>query len=161
MLTKKEKSVVLVQGVVKGSLFDLLKKRKTTDIVVLEGRPNLEAARQSTKDLAKRKLIPTLIADNMAGVLFYKNLVKEVWLSYQLTDENGALCDIGGLILAVLGKRHNIPVYIYPSGRKSKLLGVSGDILKFNGTRVAPAGVEGYVPLVEWVPQKYITKTYE
>src|SRR3989338_6892437 len=121
MLTKKEKSVVLVQGVVKGSLFDLLKKRKTTDIVVLEGRPNLEAARQSTKDLAKRKLIPTLIADNMAGVLFYKNLVKEVWLSYQLTDENGALCDIGGLILAVLGKRHNIPVYIYPSGRKSKL----------------------------------------
>lgn len=156
----KKKNVVLLQGVFKASIFDLLKKRKIKEVFVLEGRPGLEAAKQSCRELLKRKIKPVLIADNMAGFLFYKNLVKEVWLSYQTKDQKGALCHIGGLILGVLGQKHKVPVNIYPNQRKIQLLGRARDITYFNGIKVAPSGTKGYVPLAEWVPSKYITKAY-
>ena len=111
----KKNNIVLLQGVFKTSIFDLLKKRKVKEVFILEGRPGLEAAKQSSKELLKRKIKPTLIADNMAGFLFYKNLVREVWISYQSKDKKGALCHIGGLILGVLGRKHKIPVNIYPN----------------------------------------------
>src|SRR3990167_6147313 len=79
----KKNSVVLLQGVFKTSVFDLLKQKKVEEVFVLEGRPGLESARQSCRELLKRKIRPTLVTDNMAGFLFYKNLVKEVWLSCQ------------------------------------------------------------------------------
>ncbi len=160
MRDNKYKSVTLVQGVVDGSLFDLLKERMQTQIYILEGRPTLKAAKVLSKELNKRKITPTLIADNMAGFLFKKNLVKEVWLSYQDADNEGAVCDIGALILGVLGKKHGIPVYLYPASVKMRFLGSQKDILNFNGIRVAPKGVKGYVPLIEWVPAQYISEVY-
>ena len=149
-----------MQGVFEPSIFDLLKKRKGKKFFILEGRPGLEAARRSSREFLKRKIKPTLIADNMAGFLFYKNLVKEVWLSYQSIDKKGALCQIGGLILGVLGRQHKVPVNLYPSGQKLQLLGHPKDIACFNGIKVAPVNIPGYVPLVEWVPKKYIGKIY-
>jgi len=160
MSTNKKRYIALIQGVVNDTLFDVLKKRKSTEIYILEGRPKLKAAKVLSKSSLKRKIVPTLIADNMAGFLFYKNLVKEVWLSYQLLDKNGAVCDIGGLILAVLGHKHKVPVYLYPTAEKTPLMGKKSDVLNFNGVRVAPRNVNAYVPLVEWVPRKYISKTY-
>jgi hypothetical protein len=97
----------------------------------------------------------------MAGFLFYRNLVKETWLSYYTSDGDGALCQIGGLILGVLGRKHKVPVYIYPNDQKLQLLGYSKDISYFNGVKVAPSGTKGYVPLAEWVPSKYINRVYE
>ena len=138
----------------------ILKKKRGKKFFILEGRPGLEAARHSSHELIKRKMKPTLIADNMAGFLFYKNLVNEVWLSYQSIDKKGALCQIGGLILGVLARRHKVPVALYPSGQKSQLLGHPKEISSFNGMRVAPSNIPGYVPLVEWVPKKYIGKIY-
>jgi len=160
-MSTKKNNVVLLQGVFEPSIFDLLKKRKIKEVFILEGRPGLEAAKHSCRELLKRKIKPTLIADNMAGFLFYKGMVKEAWLSYQSTDKEGALCQIGGLILGVLGQKHKVPVYIYPNDQKLKFLGRQRDISYFNGIKVAPRGVQGYVPLAEWVPKKYIRKTYE
>ena len=156
----KSRSVILLQGVFEESLFDQLQKRNLKNIFVMEGRPSLNAAKLSCRELQKRKILPTLISDNMAGFLFYYKLVKEVWLSYQSYDGNGAICQIGGLILGVLGKRHKVPVYIYPSDGRRKLMGKTTDISFFNGVRVAPRGIPGYVPLAEWVPAKYISKVY-
>lgn len=160
MLRKRKKSVVLIQGVVKGSLFDLLIKRKCKEIFILEGRPTLEAAMFSCQTLLKRKIFPTLISDNMAGFLFYRNLVKEVWIAYQFDEKDGALCDIGALILGVLGKRHNVPVNLYPAQRKTHFIGRQKDLIYFQEKRIAPLGVKGYAPLLEWLPNKYITRTY-
>jgi len=160
-MSTKKKSITLIHGVVQDSLFDLLKNRKKSVFYILEGRPQLAAAKSVSKQLIKRKIVPTLIADNMAGFLFYKDLVKEVWLSYQCADKNGAICDIGALILGVLGKRHYVPVRLYPSARKTQLLAKQSEILNFNGVRTAPKNVRGYAPLVEWVPRKYISKIYE
>ena len=154
----KKRSVVLLQGIFPSGLFDSLKKRKLKEVFILEGRPSLKAAKKASQELLKRKMKPTLIADNMAGFLFARDLVKEVNIAYQDADKDGAVCSIGGLILAVLGKRHRVPVYLYESDTKLKLLGRQEEIFKFNGVSVAPKNIRGYVPLVEWVPKKYITK---
>ena len=156
----KTRSIILLQGVFAHGIFDLLKKRKVKQAFVLEGRPGLEAARTSCRGLLKSKMRPTLITDNMAGFLFQQKLVREVWLSYQSIGQDGVLCQIGGLILGVLGQKHKVPVYTYPNNKKLRLLGRLKDVTHFNGDKVAPNGIKGYVPLAEWVDKKYISRIY-
>ena len=161
MLIKTKKSAIIVQGVVNPSLFDYLKKKKKSPIVVLEGRPKLIALKQSCHELIKRKLKPVVITDNSAGFLFYKNLVKEVWIAFHMIDQQKALCDIGALIIGVLARAHKIPVYLYPAIKHFQLIGNENDTLLFQQVRIAPDGVKAFVPLMEWLPLKYTTKIYE
>lgn len=151
-------AVVLLHGVFEPSVFDAVKSGNGTELFVMEGRPSLESAQTTCRELLRRKIKPTLIADNMAGFLFYRNLVKEVWLACQTVDEQGALCPIGSLIVGVLAKRHNVPVYVYPASKGSRLMGGQKDIFYFKGIKVAPQNIKGYVPLIEWLPKKYITE---
>ncbi len=160
VLSEFKESVVLVQGILDAEYYDKIIKDGHKEVFVLEGRPSLESAEYSCKQLLQRKVKPTLIADNMAGFLFYKNLVKEVWLSYQVADEEKALCQVGALILGVLGKKHGVPVKLFPSSEKLNLVGRQREIFYFKGIKVAPSNIQGYVPLAEWVPMKYITKVY-
>lgn len=156
----KKHSIVLIHGVFAVNFFEQLKKAGCKEVFVMEGRPNLEAAQMNCRELLKRKITPTLISDNMAGFLFFKNLVKEAWVAYQISDLEGAVCDIGAGILGVLGKRHSVPVYLFPSNRKTRFLGKEKNVLSFQNKTVAPKGIRAYVPLVEWVAEKYITKIF-
>ena len=156
----KDHSITLLHGVFSKQFFDQLKKANCQEVFVMEGRPSLEAAQTNCRELLKRKIAPTLISDNMAGFLFLKNLLKEVWVAYQLCDESGALCNTGALILGVLGKKHNIPVYLFLSGTKTRFLGKEKDLICFQNKTIAPKGIRAYVPLVEWLPKKYITKIF-
>lgn len=157
----KENSIALLQGVFDKSFFDLPNVKKAENVFVLEGRPKLLATKVSCKELLKRKLTPTLITDNMAGFLFYKNMVKEIWIAYQSIESNEVLCQVGALVLGVLGKRHRVPVYLYPSSVQMEKAGKPNDIFKFNGKKIAPSGIKGYVPLTEYLPKEYITKIYD
>jgi methylthioribose-1-phosphate isomerase len=152
--------IAIIQGSFTSSAFDVFKKKNGNEYYVLEGRPSLESSTKSIYELNKRKIKPTLIADNMAGFLFSKNMVKEINLAYQTRDNEGALCQIGALILAVLGKKHKVPVNLYPGIRSPQRMGKQKDIFEFNGVRVAPKGIKGYVPLMESVPKKYINRIY-
>ncbi len=154
-----KKTIVLLHGKFKSKALDTLSAKD--DVYVLEGRPKLESSQYLTDQLKKRKITPTLIADNMAGFLFFQNMVKEVWISYTQAHEEEIVTPIGSLILAVLGKKHKIPVNAYSQKLTKKYLGSQKDLLEFNGVRVAPRGIKGYVPLVEEVPLKYIGKCYE
>jgi methylthioribose-1-phosphate isomerase len=162
--SKKAKTLgsatIVVQGLVNELLFDLLKSKDVKEVVVLEGRPSLEAARSNCRALVKRKMKPVLIADNMAGFLFFKKRVKEVWLAYYEADKQGALCDIGASILGILAKQHKLPVNLFPAAKKPKSVGKEKDLFSFNGERVAPPKIKGYVPLTERLPEKYITNIF-
>lgn len=152
----KKKSIVLVHGVFDDAVFKTFKKGE--QYFVLEGRPDLAASKGTIKALAAKKILPTVIADNMAGFLFYNGLVKEVRLSYQYHDASGALCDIGAVIVGVLGKTHGVPVRIYPGKLRKRFLAPQEELLTFNGRAVAPAGTRVYGPLVEWLSNEYITQ---
>lgn len=152
----KKKSIVLVHGVFQDEVFKTFKKGE--QYFVLEGRPDLAASRSTIKALAAKKILPTVIADSMAGFLFYNGLIKEVRLSYQYHDTSGALCDIGAVILGVLGKSHGVPVRIYPGKLRKHFLAPQEDMLNFNGRVVALPGTRVYGPLVEWLSNEYITQ---
>ena len=159
-LNDKKHSIVLLQGVFADTFFQQFKKNNSPEFFVIEGRPNLEAASANARNLLQKKIIPTVISDNMAGFLFLKDLVKEVWIAHQAADCDGALCDIGALVLGVLGKHHHVPVYLFPSGRKTNFMGKEKDLTRFKNKTIAPKGIRAYVPLVEWLPAKYITKIF-
>ena len=152
---------VIVQAGVDETLFDSFKADNDQEVVILEGRPKLNAAQDSCDRLLKRNITPTVIADNMAGFLFFKKIVKEVWISYELADKNGALCAIGALILGVLGLRHKININGYPAARKTDFIANPKELFYFNGKLIAHPKIKAYAPLMEWVPAKYITKIYE
>lgn len=155
MQAYKRNSIVLLQGVFGKESLKKLKAAKAA-VFVCEGRPSLEAGKANSKALLAQKVTPTVICDNMAGFLFFKGLVKEVYLACQYADEGGALCDTGALTCAVLAKRHKVPVKLLQAKTRTRFLGDPKDILSFEGVQIAPKGTSGYVPLVEWVPGKYL-----
>ncbi|MCK5581214.1 MAG: hypothetical protein KAJ18_08065 [Candidatus Omnitrophica bacterium] len=164
-LKEMRDTVVLLHGVFPKSFFDRLKKQKPECVFVLEGRPSLEAGKSSCRELLKRGITPTVISDNMAGFLFYKSLVKEVWVACQAVDDRGIVASVGVSILGALVRKHGVPMYGYFSPDKRKqsqdFVGKEKDILCFEGARIAPKGTSAYVPLVEWIPISYIRKVYE
>jgi len=155
-LKDMQNTVTVLHGVFDESFFTLLAERNPQRVFVLEGRPDFESAKNNIRNLHKVSLRATVIADNMAGFLFYKKLVKEVWVAHLGVNKKGVLCHIGASILGVLCKKHQIPMFCYPStkidARKKKLLGTDQDIITFQKQRIAPKGVQGYVPLLEWFP---------
>lgn len=158
MPTYKDKSVVLLHGFFALDALKGLKSVKKDSVFVLEGRPNFSSAKIVVDLLQKQKIKPTIIADNMAGFLFFNDFVKEVWISYQDQSEEGLLSPAGSLILSVLAKRHKIPVRALPASKRIKALGKERDVFYFNRFKVAPKNIHGYVPLLEWVPYKYISE---
>lgn len=153
MLKVRKKSIVLLHGQFGEEALNSLPKGKK--VYMLEGRPSLESASYLSKELGKRKITPTIIADNMAGFLFYKGLVDEVWLAASDLNKESAVCPVGSLILAVLAKKHKVKVKCHQGNRIKKYLGKQKDLVEFKGKRIAANGVKGYVPLVDTVPRKY------
>ena len=152
----KAKSIYLLQGILNAEVLKKVKFSKAVHAFVCEGRPGLETGRKTSNILLKRGLTPTVISDNMAGFLFFKGLVKEVIIACQYADDTGALCDTGALILAVLAKKHKVPLKLLVAENKTRFLGDPKSILSFEGQRIAPKGTHGYVPLVEWVPARFL-----
>jgi len=154
----KIKSITLLQGVFSADSLKKVRFVQAEHSFVCEGRPSLEAGRKTSKTLLEQGITPTMISDNMAGFLFFKGLVREVIIACQYADATGALCDTGALILAVLANEHKVPIKLLEAERKIRFLGDPKAILSFEGQRIAPQGAHGYVPLVEWVPEKYLKK---
>ncbi|HPB69141.1 MAG TPA: hypothetical protein PLT76_06430 [Candidatus Omnitrophota bacterium] len=161
MLSKGNKEYVFLHGVPQPELWDKFKAGKFKACVIPEGRPDLQSADKNSRAILKKKMSPVLIADNMAGFMISRNMIKEIWLAYQVGDAHGALCDIGALIYAILGKKHGVPVFCYPAAKKRRFIGKPREIFYFCEKRIAPRGIQGYVPLLEWVPGAYIQRVYE
>lgn len=158
MQAYKTKSISLFHGLLSSESLKKVKLAKSDHAFVCEGRPSLESGRKTSGALLKKGITPTMISDNMAGFLFFKGLVKEVFIGCQYADKKGVLCDMGALILAVLARKHKVPVKLLDAEKRHRFLGDPKDILSFEGKLIAPRGTHGYVPLVEWVPVKYLKK---
>lgn len=155
----EKKSVLLLHGYFTEDTIAQIKKRKFKNIVVMEGRPSLASARQTMKMLASTRLEPTVISDNMAGSLFFNDLVKEVWIDYRDNSSSSITSQIGSLILAILAKKHKVPVRAFESSDlSSDIIGKSKDLIYFNGVHVAAKGIQTYVPLVDQIPRRLITE---
>ena len=156
MLDYKPNSILLFHGILNAESIKKVKFNSKNHAFICEGRPSLEAGRKTSGILLNNGITPTVISDNMAGFLFLEGLVRQVFIACQYADNKGSLCDMGALILAVLAKKHKVPIKLLAADHRTRFLGDPKSILSFEGHPIAPKGTQGYVPLVEWVPAKYL-----
>ncbi len=156
----KKKSIILCHGFFEPEVMALMRRYTSKTFFVMEGRPTLASGRQTCQALMEKGHVPVIITDNMPGILFYKECVHSVRLTYQTLGADGALCLTGALTLGILAKKHKIPVYAYPTEHEVAPLAAPREVLRFNGVKTAAPGIKGYAPQLEWVPKKYITEIY-
>ncbi|MBF0483660.1 MAG: hypothetical protein HQL25_03030 [Candidatus Omnitrophica bacterium] len=145
IVEKLQKRVVLLHGFFGKNFFDHFKK-DAVEVFVLEGRPDLTSCQHTCRKLLHHGITPTVIADNMAGFLFGHGCVKEVWVSGhgKVNDQLKTL--VGGTILQILAKEHNVPFYIF-EGEKPLAVNVDKSILlKFNNIQIAQSKTKTFVP---------------
>ena len=147
---------VILYGLFSNEKLKRLTVQSSLDFVVLEGRPRLEIGRETSKQLLRLGKRPIVIADNMAGFLFYQKKVSAVYVTCQSRDDAGAFCPTGALILAVLCQRHGVPFHVIQAARDIDLRAKDQELFSFQKTRVAARGIKAYAPLLELVPVKYL-----
>lgn len=149
--------LVLLSGAFQPKVYDRLKGK---NVFLLEGRTDMGRTKDACRELNRRGITPVMITDNAAGFLFARNLVKECWVSYHSVEKEGLLCDIGAMIVGVLAKAHQVALFAAPGIHQKRYLGRPQEICFLAGRRTAPKGIKGYVPLIEFLPKKYVRKIH-
>lgn len=158
MLTETPK--ILLRGTPQKSFFDTLASKNIKELFILEGRGTVRKTSAFCKEILKHHITPTFITDNMAGFLFFKNLVKEVWVTYQDVKEENLVSEAGALMLGILSRKHHVPFFAVRSKYVLPAKGRPKDILEFFGRTIAPKGTKTFVPLLEALPKSYAKGIY-
>ena len=95
----------------------------------------------------------------MVGFCLSRKRVEGVFLFYQRMADDGALCQGGSLLIAILAQELSIPCNLSPTDFDPETTGVNSD-LSFAGDVLAAGGVKSYVPRVDKVPMNYISKVW-
>jgi hypothetical protein len=156
----KHRSAVICLGHLTPQQVERFSAKQIPQVVVMEGRPDLKNAQSNCRQLLKAGIVPLVITDNMAGFFFAQGLVKEVWVAVQKSDE-GVLCPVGSVILSILAKELGIPLFGFLGHVSQRYLGHSQDLFTFMEHHVAPPGIQGYVPLVEWIEHTQFENIYD
>ena len=105
--------VVLLWGLPSNNGIGEIKEQTEADrdlhILVPEMRPHclgLEVAKRLNKEDIKH----TYATDNMLGILFYKNKVKEVLFCYKKLTDHEIIGICGSLYVCLLAHIHNVPI---------------------------------------------------
>ena len=100
-----------------------------------------------------------VITDNMVGLCLSQKKAAGVLLFYQRMVNDGALCQGGSLLIAVLAQECGIPCNLCPTDFDLEMAEISSD-LSFAGDTIAPKGVKSFVTRTDRVPMHYIAKVW-
>lgn len=149
------KKAILMHGLPADSFYEDLDKKDC--FFVTESRPDLSGTKIVARKLMQRRLDTTLICDNMAAFCMAQNKISRVYLFYCARKGIQLMCKVGSLGLAILAKRHGIPVYAFP-GKPLKKLATKNEIIHFEGRLIAPRDVLVHRALIDEVPARLIKK---
>ena len=134
-----------------------------------ETRPFLQGARLTAWELKKDRIPVTLIADNMAGMVLSRGGVSCVIVGTDRVAANGDVANkIGTYPLAVMARRHGVPVYVAaplssidfgcPTGAQIPIeQRAASELTEIAGRRIAPAGVRTFNPAFDVTPAELVT----
>ncbi len=144
---------ILIHGMPDNNFYQwLLSKNNQEKLIihVAEGRPQLSGVKIVAQRLAEMEMNVTVISDNMIAFLMSQLQFDAAFIFYYEKDDGYITCQIGSLILVVCAKVNQIPIICRPAGKKDyQKFGQNDDLFLFDGVRVAPKGIQAYVPLVE------------
>ncbi len=141
----------LIFGVPDAAFFDGLESKM---VFVAELRPGLDGMTIVSKELLKRNIVPVVICDNMMAFCMRQGLVSNVNIFSSGFSKGKAICRAGSLIAALVGKMHNVPVFL---SKGKKIKGKKGDLLKIAGKRVTSGNIKTYVPVTEEVSLELVS----
>jgi methylthioribose-1-phosphate isomerase len=142
---------------------------KRVSVIADETRPFLQGARLTAWELKKDGIPVTLIADSMAGLVLARGGISCVIVGTDRVAANGDVANkIGTYPLAVMARRHGVPVYVAAPLSSIDLACPGGDqipieqraqteITEFAGRRIAPAGVQAFNPAFDVTPAELVT----
>ncbi len=142
---------------------------KQVSVIADETRPFLQGARLTAWELKKDRIPVTLIADNMAGLVLSRGGISCVIVGTDRVAANGDVANkIGTYPLAVMARRHAVPLYVAaplssidlncPSGAEIPIEERAGsELTTIGGRRIAPAGVGTFNPAFDVTPAELVT----
>jgi methylthioribose-1-phosphate isomerase len=142
---------------------------KRVSVIADETRPFLQGARLTAWELKKDRIPVTLIADNMAGTVLAHGGVSCVIVGTDRVAANGDVANkIGTYPLAVMARRHGVPVYVAaplssidldcPTGAQIPIEErAASELAEIAGRRIAPAGVRIFNPAFDVTPAELVT----
>jgi methylthioribose-1-phosphate isomerase len=143
--------------------------RSRVNVIADETRPFLQGARLTAWELKKDRIPVTLIADNMAGMVLARGGISCVIVGTDRVAANGDVANkIGTYPLAVMARRHGVPVYVAaplssidldcPTGAQIPIEERSAsELTEIAGRRIAPAGVATFNPAFDVTPAELVT----
>lgn len=141
---------------------------KCIRVIATETRPALQGARLTTYELIHDKIPVTLIVDSMVGYVMQKNLIQKVIVGADRITRLGYVFNkIGTYPIAVLAKRHSIPFYVaaptstFDLKKNQEEIIIEErsieEIIKINGKRIAPRGVNVFNPAFDITPPELVS----
>jgi methylthioribose-1-phosphate isomerase len=124
-----------------------------------ESRPHESELGKRLEAFTLRGYETVVITDNMVGFCLANKGVEGVFLYCQRMVDDGALCQGGSLLIAVLAQELGIPCNLSPTDFDPETADIGSD-LSFAGDVLATGGVKSYVPRVDKVPMNYISKVW-
>jgi len=100
-----------------------------------------------------------VIADNMMGFCMAQKKVQSVFVFYQLLTNEYALCQGGGLLVAVLAKELGVACNLYPTDFDSEKAATGGSLC-FAGHNIIPLGSHSYIPGADRVALSYFKERW-
>jgi methylthioribose-1-phosphate isomerase len=142
---------------------------KRISVIADETRPFLQGSRLTAWELKKDRIPVTLIADNMAGLVLSRGGISCVIVGTDRVAANGDVANkIGTYPLAVMARRHGVPLYVAaplssidlecPSGEQIPIeQRAQNELTEFAGRRIAPKGVATFNPAFDVTPAELVT----
>lgn len=152
-------------GVIRGAV----NAGKKVKVFADETRPFLQGARLTAWELHKDNIPVMLITDNMSGHFMKKKAIDLVVVGADRIAANGDVANkIGTYMVAVMAQKHNIPFYVAAPISTLDLTLAHGDsipieersaeeVVRINGKRVAPEGIEVAHPAFDVTPNDLVT----
>ncbi len=142
---------------------------KTVRVLADETRPYLQGARLTAWELARDGIPVTVICDGMAGAILRSGEVRAVLVGADRIAANGDVANkIGTYPLAVLARRHDVPLYVAaPSTTLDRAIADGSgipieersaeEVLLIGGVRIAPEGVAARHPAFDVTPADLVS----
>jgi methylthioribose-1-phosphate isomerase len=152
-------------GVIRGAI----EAGKRVTVLADETRPFLQGSRLTAWELLKDGIDTTVITDNMAGALMFKEQIDLVVVGADRIAANGDTANkIGTYTVAVLAKENGIPFYVAAPWSTIDLATPDGnhipieerhrkEVTHVGGNRIAPEGAGIRNPAFDVTPHRYVT----
>jgi len=152
-------------GVIRGAIA----AGKQVKVLAAETRPFLQGSRLTAWELLQDGIDTTVITDNMAGALMFKQQIDLVVVGADRIAANGDTANkIGTYTVAVLAKENGIPFYVAAPWSTIDLATPDGsqipieernrrEVTHVGSNRIAPDGAAIRNPAFDITPHRYIT----